>query len=147
MPYKIKDIKLADKGSLKISWAESRMPVLNELIRLYAEAKPLTGVKIAGCLHITKETAVLVKAFMVAGAETAWCGCNPLSTQDDVAAALAREGVHVFGWRGLSTEEYYWCIEQVLKIKPNVTLDDGADLVFTLHEKHLDLIENVIGGN
>ena len=146
MPFKVKDLNLADQGKLKIEWAESRMPVLMELQRRYAEEKPLKGVRIGGCLHITKETAVLVRTFIAAGAETAWCGCNPLSTQDDVAAALAVEGVNVFGWRGLSKEEYYWCIDQVLKTEPNVTLDDGADLVFSLHKKRPELIGNVIGG-
>ena len=126
---------MADKGNLKISWAESRMPVLMHLRKRYRETKPLRGVKIAGCLHVTKETGVLARTLKDAGADVAWCGCNPLSTQDDVAAALAKEGISVYAWRGLSTEEYYWCIEQVLKIEPNITLDDGADLVFTLHKK------------
>ncbi len=84
--------------------------------------------------------------FRAAGAETAWSGCNPLSTQDDVAAALAEEGIDVFGWRGLSNEDYYWCIEKVIATKPNLTLDDGADLVFTLHNAHLDQTKEVLGG-
>jgi len=146
MPFKVRDLTLAEQGRLKIEWAESRMPVLIELCRRHGEDKPLKGVRVGGCLHITKETAVLVRTFIKAGAETAWCGCNPLSTQDDVAAALAKEGVNVFGWRGLSKEEYYWCIDQVLQTRPNITLDDGADLVFSLHEKRPELIVNVIGG-
>ncbi len=95
---------------------------------------------------MTKETAVLVRAIRDAGAEAAWCGCNPLSTQDDVAAALAKEGVSVFAWRGLSTPEYYWCVNQVLDCKPQLTLDDGADLVFTIHQERADQISGVIGG-
>jgi adenosylhomocysteinase len=108
--------------------------------------RPLKGLRIGGCLHVTKETAVLVRAIRDAGAEAAWCGCNPLSTQDDVAAALAKEGVSVFAWRGLSTSEYYWCVGQVLDCKPQLTLDDGADLVFTLHQKRADQISGVVGG-
>ncbi len=146
MKFKVRDLSLADQGLLKIEWAESRMPVLMKLREKYSKEKPLSGVRIGGCLHITKETAVLVRTFMAAGAETAWCGCNPLSTQDDVAAALAKEGVAVFGWRGLSTEEYYWCIDQVIASEPNVTLDDGADLVVTIHEKKPEIIGGIIGG-
>ena len=137
---------MADQGNLKIAWAESRMPVLMHLRKKYRETRPLRGVKIAGCLHVTKETGVLARALKDAGADVAWCGCNPLSTQDDVAAALAKEGISVYAWRGLSTEEYYWCIEQVLKIEPNITLDDGADLVFTLHKKFPGLIRKLYGG-
>ncbi|RJS81440.1 adenosylhomocysteinase, partial [Candidatus Bathyarchaeota archaeon] len=144
--FKVKDLSLADQGLLKIEWAESRMPVLMKLREKYSKEKPLSGIRIGGCLHITKETAVLVRTFMAAGAETAWCGCNPLSTQDDVAAALAKEGVAVFGWRGLSTEEYYWCIDQVIASEPNITLDDGADLVVTIHEKRTEVIDGIIGG-
>jgi adenosylhomocysteinase len=108
--------------------------------------RPLKGLRIGGCLHVTKETAVLVRTIRDAGAEAAWCGCNPLSTQDDVAAALANEGVSVFAWRGLSTSEYYWCVGQVLDFKPQLTLDDGADLVFTLHQERPDQLSTVVGG-
>jgi len=146
MKFKVQDLGLADQGLLKIEWAESRMPVLMKLRERYSKDKPLKGFRIGGCLHITKETAVLVRTFIAAGAETAWCGCNPLSTQDDVAAALAKEGVNVFGWRGLSVEEYYWCIDQVISLKPSITLDDGADLVVTIHNKRPDMIEGIIGG-
>lgn len=146
MKYKIKDIRLAEQGKKKIEWAESRMPVLRHLQKLYEKKKPLAGHRIGGCLHVTKETAVLIKTFKKAGAEMAWSGCNPLSTQDDVAASLVKEGVSIFAWRGLSEKEYYECIENVLKIKPTITLDDGADLVVRIHEKHPDLIKSVIGG-
>lgn len=146
MNYKVKDISLAEQGKLKIAWAESRMPVLMKLREQYSRSKPLRGVRIAGCLHVTKETAVLIKTLKDAGADVAWCGCNPLSTQDDIAAALAKDGISIYAWRGLSTEEYYWCIEQVLKIEPNITLDDGADLVFILHNKFPGLMKRIYGG-
>jgi adenosylhomocysteinase len=146
MPSKIKDAGLAGQGKLRIEWAESRMPVLMKLRTEHSKTKPLRDMKIGGCLHITTETAVLVRTLRAAGAETAWSGCNPLSTQDDVAAALAEEGVDIFGWRGLSKQDYYWCIEKVIETKPSLTLDDGADLVFTLHSAHLDQTKEVVGG-
>jgi adenosylhomocysteinase len=144
--YKVKDLSLAKAGNLRIEWAESRMPVLMALQEKYSKTKPFKGYKIAGCLHVTKETAVLVKTFVKAGAEVSWSGCNPLSTQDDVAAALAKEGVSIFAWHGMNVKEFYWCIEETLKFKPNLTLDDGADLIFTVHNKHKELIPMVIGG-
>ena len=146
MPSKIKDPSLSEQGLLKIEWAESRMPVLMALRKRASKNRPLKGFRIGGCLHVTKETAVLVRANREAGAEAAWCGCNPLSTQDDVAAALAKDGVSVFAWRGLSTSEYYWCVGQVLDSKPRLTLDDGADLVFTLHQERPDQLSTVVGG-
>lgn len=144
--FKVKDISLAPEGFKKIEWAESRMPVLMALRRKYSESKPLKGMKISGCLHVTKETAVLVRTLRAAGAEVAWSGCNPLSTQDDVAAALAAEGVPIFAWRGLSVEEFYWCIDQTIDIGPTLTLDDGADLIFSLHNRHPERCKAVIGG-
>jgi adenosylhomocysteinase len=145
MEFKVKDISLAKQGRLNIEWAENHMPVMMELRKRYAKSKPLKGLKIAGCLHVTKETAVLVETLKMCGAQVAWSGCNPLSTQDDVAAALAKAGIPIFAWRG-NHKEYYWCIEQVLKIKPHITVDDGADLVFTIHKKHRELIPDIIGG-
>lgn len=144
--YKVKDLSLAKAGKLRIEWAESRMPVLMALQEKYKKAKPLKGYRIAGCLHVTKETAVLVKTFVAAGAQVSWSGCNPLSTQDDVAAALASDGISIFAWHGMNVEEFYRCIEETLRFKPNLTLDDGADLIFTIHNKHAELIPNVIGG-
>jgi len=144
--YKVKDLSLAKAGKLRIEWAESRMPVLMALQEKYRKTKPLKGFRIAGCLHVTKETAVLVKTFVAAGAEVSWSGCNPLSTQDDVAAALAADGISIFAWHGMNVEEFYWCIEESLRFKPNLTLDDGADLIFTVHNKHPELIPTVIGG-
>ncbi|HLF19678.1 MAG TPA: adenosylhomocysteinase [Bacteroidota bacterium] len=144
--YKVKDLSLAKAGKMRIEWAESRMPVLMALMEKYRRSKPLKGFKIAGCLHVTKETAVLVKTFIETGADVSWSGCNPLSTQDDVAAALAADGISIFAWHGMNVQEFYWCIEETLKFKPNLTLDDGADLIFTVHNKHKELIPNIIGG-
>ncbi len=146
MNYKVADLKLADAGKLRIEWAESRMPVLMALRRKYSESKPLAGMRIAGCLHVTKETAVLVRTLRAAGAEVSWSGCNPLSTQDDVAAALADDGISIYAWHGMSTEEFYWCIDKTLEFKPTLTLDDGADLIFRVHSKHKALAAGVIGG-
>ncbi|MFW9844315.1 MAG: adenosylhomocysteinase [Candidatus Thorarchaeota archaeon] len=145
--YKVKDIGLAEEGRMLIDYAEKHMPVLMHLREKYSKTQPLKGMRIAGCLHVTKETAVLVETLRAAGAEVAWSGCNPLSTNDKVAAALAANDVPVFAWHGLNTEEYYWCIEQTLKIKPTLTLDDGADLIFTLHNKHSELIPELYGGS
>lgn len=145
--YKIKDLSLAKEGRLRIEWAESRMPVLMALREKYRRSKPLKGYKIAGCLHVTKETAVLVETFAEVGAQVSWSGCNPLSTQDDIAAALAENGVPIFAWHGMNVKEFYWCIEETLKMRPNLTLDDGADLIFTIHNKFPELAnQTVIGG-
>ncbi len=145
--YKVKDIALAEEGRMLIDYAEKHMPVLMHLREKYSESKPLKGMKIAGCLHVTKETAVLVETLRAAGAEVAWSGCNPLSTNDKVAAALAANDVSVFAWHGLNTEEYYWCIDQTLNSEPTLTLDDGADLIFTIHNKRKELIPNLYGGS
>lgn len=144
--YKVADLGLANDGKQLIAWAESRMPVLMALREKYRKTKPLKGFRIAGCLHVTKETAVLVRTFVEAGADVSWSGCNPLSTNDAVAAALADDGVSIFAWHGMNVKEFYWCIEETLRIKPNLTLDDGADLIFTVHNKHPELIPHVIGG-
>jgi adenosylhomocysteinase len=123
------------------------MPVLMALCAKYRKTKPLKGYRIAGCLHVTKETAVLVKTFVEAGAQVSWSGCNPLSTNDAVAAALAADGISIFAWHGMSVKDFYWCIEETLKIHPNLTLDDGADLIFTIHNKHPEFARKyVIGG-
>src|SRR3982750_2737264 len=143
---KIADPKLADAGRLRVEWAESRMPVLVSLREKGKKDLPLRGMKVAGCLHVTKETAILIRTIRAAGAEVSWSGCNPLSTQDDVAAALAAEGTSVYAWHGLSVEEFYWCIERSLDFKPTLTLDDGADLIFTVHSKFQHLAKDVVGG-
>lgn len=146
MNYKVKDLKLAKQGKLQIEWAESRMPVLMKIREDFEKKKPFKGLTIGAALHVTKETAVLAKTLKAGGANVALCASNPLSTQDDVAAALAEEGISVFAWNGQSDEEYYWGINQVLDLKPNVTLDDGGDLVNIIHTKRKELIENVFGG-
>jgi adenosylhomocysteinase len=146
MDYKVKDLKLADRGKTKIEWAESRMPVLMHLREENSKTKPLKGMRIAGCLHVTKETAVLVKTLVSAGAEVSWSGCNPLSTQDDIAAALADEGVPIFAWHGMNVDEFYWAIDKTIEMKPTLTLDDGADLINTIHQKHRDMTDVVLGG-
>jgi len=145
--FKVRNLALAAEGRKLIAWAESRMPVLMALREKYRITKPLKGYRIAGCLHVTKETAVLVKTFVEAGAQVSWSGCNPLSTNDAVAAALAADGISIFAWHGMSVKDFYWCIEQTLKIHPNLTLDDGADLIFTIHNKHPEFAKKyVIGG-
>jgi len=144
--HKVADLKLADAGRLRIEWAESRMPVLMALREKGRREQPLKGMRIAGCLHVTKETAVLVRTLIAAGAEVSWSGCNPLSTNDEVAAALAAEGISVYAWHGLSVEEFYWCIDRTLDFKPTLTLDDGADLIFQVHKNHQQLAATVIGG-
>ncbi len=144
--YQVKDISLAPQGHLQIEWAAKHMPVLNIIKQRFEKEKPLEGQTIVACLHVTKETAVLIKVLIAGGAKVALCGSNPLSTQDDVAAALADSGVHVYAWRGQNTEDYYKCIENVLEYKPTITMDDGADVVGMIHGKRQDLIQNIIGG-
>lgn len=144
--YKVADLKLAPQGLKKIEWAESRMPVMAALKKRYSKSKPLKGMRIAGCLHVTKETAILIRTLKAAGADISWSGCNPLSTQDDVAAQLAKEGFSIYAWHGQNTKEFYWSIARTLDFKPTLTLDDGADLIFTIHNKYPKLAEGVIGG-
>ncbi|MGD0339246.1 MAG: adenosylhomocysteinase [Bacteroidota bacterium] len=144
--YKVQSLKLAPEGHRLIEWADSRMPVLMALREKYRKTKPLKGYRIAGCLHVTKETAVLIRTFIEAGAQVSWSGCNPLSTNDMVAAALAADGISIFAWHGMNVKEFYWCIEETLKFHPNLTLDDGADLIFTIHNKHQELVPEIIGG-
>jgi adenosylhomocysteinase len=144
--FQVKDKSLAPQGHLQIEWAAKHMPVLNIIKQRFEKEKPLEGQTLAACLHVTKETAVLIKVLIAGGANIALCGSNPLSTQDDVAAALADSGVHVYAWRGQNTEDYYKCIEKVLEFKPTITMDDGADVVGMIHGKRQDLIKDIIGG-
>ncbi len=143
---KVRDISLAEHGKLKIGWAERHMPVLMKIRREFERDKPLENTRIAACLHVTKETAVLIRTLRAGGADIVLCGSNPLSTQDDVAAALAKEGTRIFAWRGLNNDEYYWCVDRALDIKPNITLDDGADVISAIHSRRQDLLEHVIAG-
>lgn len=145
--YKVKDLSLAEAGRLKMEWAESRMPVLMQLREKYEQEQPFKGYKIAGCLHVTKETGVLVETFAACGAEVAWSGCNPLSTNDEVAAALAESGIEIYAWYGQNTEDFYWSIDRSIDKPPHLTLDDGADLIFTVHNRFPHLAEHIIGGS
>ena len=144
--YAVRDMKLAEEGSLRVDWARSRMPVLAALREEAEKTKPLAGMRVAGCLHVTKETAVLVETIAAAGAELSWSGCNPLSTQDNVAAWLAREGYSVYAWHGQSVDDFYWCIDKTLEFKPTLTLDDGADLIVRVHGERSEYAEGVLGG-
>lgn len=148
MEFHVKDLSLADLGKNRIEWAEMDMPVLRREIRKrFVEEKPLKGIRIGACLHVTTETANLMRTLKEGGAEVYLCASNPLSTQDDVAAALVKHyDIPVFAIKGEDEETYYMHIEEVLKRKPHITMDDGADLISTLHMKHQDLIPDVIGG-
>ncbi len=140
--YKIADESLVEKGKEALYIAESKMPVTAKVIReRFSKEKPLEGIKIAGCLHVTKETGILVRTLQAGGAEVYLCGSNPLSTQDDVAAALVKEGINVFAWHGNTSEEFYWCIRKCLEAEPNILIDDGADLIVTAHKEFPELIE------
>lgn len=144
--YTVADLSLAEQGALLVDWARSRMPVLAALRAQAEKDKPLAGMRVAGCLHVTKETAVLIETIRAAGADLSWSGCNPLSTQDDVAAWLAREGYSVHAWHGQSVEDFYWCIDRTLEFKPTLTLDDGADLIVRVHGDKSEYAAGVIGG-
>ncbi len=144
--YEVKDIKLADQGKKNIEWAEMQMGALLKVQERFKKEKPLKGIKIGLALHVTKETAVLVRTLVAGGAEVAITGCNPLSTQDDVAAALAEEGINVWAYKGETKEDYYRYLTNVISFKPNITIDDGCDLVSEIHKKHISLIKDIIGG-
>ncbi len=147
MKYDCKDLNLADGGRDRIEWAEERMPVLRTIRKRFREERPLEGLKIAACLHVTTETANLMRTLKAGGAEVALCASNPLSTQDDVVASLVKhDEIAVFAVHGEDNEQYYGHINAVLDIKPTMTMDDGADLVGTLHKDRRELLENVVGG-
>jgi len=147
MEHDIRDMGLADQGRKRIEWALREMPVLKGLMARFATQRPLAGLRIGGCLHITTETANLARTLKAGGAEVALCASNPLSTQDDVAAALVRdEGIPVFAVKGEDTERYYRHLEAIIAHRPQITLDDGADLVSRLHQRHADQLDEVIGG-
>ncbi len=143
--YCVKNIGLAEEGRMLMEWAESRMPVMMKLREEWSKTKPFTGYKIAGCLHVTKETGVLVETFKAAGAEVYWSGCNPLSTNDAVAAALAANGIGIYAWHG-NHEDFYWCIDRTLDPQPHLTLDDGCDLINTVHEHYKEYAKTVVIG-
>ena len=147
MDYHIKDINLAEKGQLRIEWAEQTMPVLRLIRERFSKGKPLSGVCIGACLHVTTETANLMRTLKAGGAKLALCASNPLSTQDDVAAALVKyDEIPVFAIKGEDRDTYYQHIESVLATKPVITMDDGADLVSTIHSKHQELLKQITGG-
>lgn len=147
LAHDVKDVGLADSGLAHVRWADGQMPVLRSIRERFAREKPLAGLRVAACLHVTTETANLMIALKAAGASIALCASNPLSTQDDVAAALAGEfGVPTFAIRGEDEDTYYEHIEAVLASRPNITMDDGCDLVNVLHTRHADLIADVWGG-
>ena len=147
--YKVKDIKLADWGRAEITLAEKEMPGLMSLRAEYKGKKPLKGARIAGSLHMTIQTAVLIETLTDLGAEVRWASCNIFSTQDHAAAAIAKAGIPVFAWKGESEDEYWWCTEQTLQFKggegPNMLLDDGGDLTHLVHTKHPDLLGEIKG--
>ncbi|WP_119419652.1 adenosylhomocysteinase [Desertibaculum subflavum] len=147
--YKVKDISLADWGRKEIAIAETEMPGLMALREEFGKSKPLKGARIAGCLHMTIQTAVLIETLTALGATVRWSSCNIFSTQDQAASAVAAAGIPVFAWKGESEEEFWWCIDQTVKGPdgwiPNMILDDGGDLTQVMHEKHADLMKDVRG--
>lgn len=149
LPYKVKDINLADWGRKEIRLAEAEMPGLMALREEYGEEKPLKGARIAGCLHMTVQTAVLIETLVELGADVQWSSCNIFSTQDHAAASIAKSGVPVYAWKGETEEEYWWCIEQTLYFPDgqplNMILDDGGDLTKVVHEEHPELLEHIQG--
>merc|ERR1712142_817838 len=148
VPFKVADISLADFGRKEINIAENEMPGLMSLRKQYKDSKPLKGARIAGCLHMTVQTAVLIETLTALGAEVQWSSCNIFSTQDHAAAAIAKTGVPVYAWKGETDEEYLWCIEQTLIFADgqplNMILDDGGDLTNMVHQKS-NLIDSVFG--
>ena len=146
MDYDIKDISLAKKGYLRAEWAEREMPVLRKIKDRFYKEKPLKGIKLAGCLHITAETANLAMTLQAGGAELTLCASNPLSTQDDIAAHLVENGIPIFAIKGEDSKTYYEHMSATVDTAPNITMDDGADVVAMLHSDKRHLLDNVIGG-
>ena len=149
MDYKVKDISLKDWGLKEIAIAETEMPGLMALREEYSKTKPLEGARIAGCLHMTIQTAVLIETLIALGAQVRWSSCNIFSTQDQAASAIASKNIPVFAWKGMNEEEFWWCIDKTIKgpdnWSPNMILDDGGDLTKVMHEKYTDLLKDVKG--
>ena len=147
--FKVKDISLADFGDKEIAIAETEMPGLMALREEYGDSKPLEGARIVGCLHMTIQTAVLIETLVYLGATVRWSSCNIFSTQDHAAAAIAAKGIPVFAWKGMTEEEFWWCIEKTLEgpdgWKPNMILDDGGDATKIIHEKYPKMLEEILG--
>jgi len=147
IPYDVKDLNLAPKGKLRIEWAEQQMPVLRLIRARFEREKPLQGITLAACLHVTTETANLMRTLKAGGANVVVCGSNPLSTQDDAAASMVADfGIPTFAIKGEDRDTYYKHINQALDFKPNITMDDGADTVSVIHGERKDLAANIIGG-
>jgi adenosylhomocysteinase len=149
MDYKVKDIGLADLGRAQIEIAEKDMPGLMSIREKFSKTKPLKGARIAGSLHMTMQTAVLIETLTALGAEVRWASCNIFSTQDTAAAAIAKAGIPVFAWKGETEEEYWWCTDQTLKFAggkgPNMILDDGGDLTGWVHNKYPEMLKDIVG--
>ena len=147
--FKVKDISLSDFGDKEIAIAETEMPGLMALREEYGNSKPLDGARIVGCLHMTIQTAVLIETLVFLGATVRWSSCNIFSTQDHAAAAIAAKGIPVFAWKGMTEEEFWWCIEKTLEgpdgWKPNMILDDGGDATKIIHEKYPKMLEEILG--
>ena len=147
--FKITDISLAEWGEKEIKIAETEMPGLMSLREEFGSKKPLKGTRIAGCLHMTIQTAVLIETLIELGADIRWSSCNIFSTQDHAAAALAAKGIPIFAWKDETEEEYWWCVDQTIHgpddWTPNMLLDDGGDLTLVMHEKYPELLKNVKG--
>jgi len=147
MSYKVKDIKLAPEGKRMMDWVEGHMPVLAQIRKELSKTKPLAGFTVGAALHTEAKTGVLVRTLVAAGAKVAITSCNPLSTRDEVASALAREGVDVFAWRGENNKDYYANLNAVLDRNPEILIDDGADLITVVHTKRKELLRTVIGAS
>ena len=150
VPYKVKDISLAEWGRKEIKLAEAEMPGLMAIREEYGPSQPLKGARIAGCLHMTIQTAVLIETLVALGAEVTWSSCNIFSTQDHAAAAIAAAGIPVYAWKGMNEEEFEWCIEQTVFFgedrKPlNLILDDGGDLTNLVFDKYPELTKDIKG--
>ena len=145
MSYNVKDISLAPEGKRKIEWVQRHMPVLEHIKKEFQEEKPFEGITIASCLHLEPKTINLGLTLHAGGAEVAMTGCNPLSTQDDATAAGAALGLHMYGWRGETNEEYYENINKVLDHEPDILIDDGADMIFLVHRERKELMDKIIG--
>ncbi|HNR25664.1 MAG TPA: adenosylhomocysteinase [Methanobacteriaceae archaeon] len=145
MSYDVKDMSLAPQGKKKISWVQKHMPVLEHIKKRFKKEKPFEGITIGSCLHLEPKTINLGLTLQAGGAEVAMTGCNPLSTQDDATAAGASLGLHMYGWREETNEEYYQNLNRVLDHEPDIIIDDGADMIFLLHRNRRELLDNVIG--
>src|SRR2546421_6355550 len=145
-PHDVKDLKLAEKGRGRIEWAARSMPVLASIQERFRKQKPLKGVRVSACLHVTSETAHLMSTLQAGGADITLCASNPLSTQDDVAAPLVEEGISTFAIKGEDRKTYFEHIRAALDHRPQMTMDDGCDLVSALHSERRELLKNVIGG-